>query len=91
MPPQLIVRPQSGIRKAEQFTPELKWQSRVLRLILQADLRLRGKNCGICELARGHPGPDSGWIAHCGRQYGDELRYMVAQLELGCHPICSVA
>ena len=40
MPPQLIVRPQIGSRKAEQFTPELKWQSRVLRLILQADLRV---------------------------------------------------
>jgi hypothetical protein len=25
MPPQLIVRPQFGLRKAEQFTPELKW------------------------------------------------------------------
>ncbi len=35
MPPQLIVRRQSRIRKAEQFTPELKWQRRVLRSILR--------------------------------------------------------
>jgi len=35
MPPQLIVRPQTGSRKAEQFTPELKWQRRVLRSILR--------------------------------------------------------
>jgi hypothetical protein len=45
MPPQLIVRPKSGLRKAEQFIPELKWQRMVLRLIFglifQANLTSR--------------------------------------------------
>jgi hypothetical protein len=36
MPPQLIVSRQFGMRKAEQFTPELIWQSMILTLIYKA-------------------------------------------------------
>jgi hypothetical protein len=43
MPPRLIISRQFGMRKGEQFTPELIWQSMVLRLIFQANLATRGE------------------------------------------------
>jgi hypothetical protein len=38
MPPQVIVSPQFGFGKSEQFTPELIWQKMVSRVIVPAHL-----------------------------------------------------
>ena len=43
MPPRLIISRQFGLRKGEQFTPELIWQSVILTLIFQAYLAARGE------------------------------------------------
>jgi hypothetical protein len=49
MPPQVIVSPQFGFGKAEQFTPELLWQ----RLIFEVDreARLMTRAAKIAESA----------------------------------------
>ena len=43
MPPRLIMSRQFGLRKGEQFTPELIWQSVILTLIFRAHLTSRGE------------------------------------------------
>ena len=43
MPPRLIISRQFGLRKGEQFTPELIWQSVILTLIFQAYLAARSE------------------------------------------------
>ena len=43
MPPRLIMSRQFGMRKGEQFTPELIWQSMFLTLIFQANLTSCGE------------------------------------------------
>jgi len=53
-PSQLIVSPQFGFGKAEQFIPELKWQKESLEAGLEANspsvsAKRRGKNWGICD------------------------------------------
>ena len=48
MPPRLIISRQFGLRKGEQFTPELIWQSVILTLIFQAYLRARGETLVKC-------------------------------------------
>jgi len=46
MPPRLIMSRQFGMRKGEQFTPELIWQSVILTLIFQAHLTSARRNFG---------------------------------------------
>ena len=48
MPPRLIMSRQFGLRKGEQFTPELIWQSVILTLIFQAHLTTARRNFGEC-------------------------------------------
>jgi hypothetical protein len=53
MPPRLIMSRQFGLRKGEQFTPELIWQSIILTLIFLAHLTKRGETLVNMQLRCG--------------------------------------
>jgi hypothetical protein len=64
MPPRLIMSRQFGLRKGEQFTPELIWQSMLSTLIFQTNLASCGETLVNARLRCGARRSSGGSVAN---------------------------